>query len=50
MQKKPTKGDWASSATALIDKYELQLTLQEIKEAKPGAFKALVKKQMLKVA
>ena len=50
MKKNPTKGDWASSSTALIDKFELHLTIQEIKEAKPGVFKALVKKQMFKIA
>ena len=49
MKKNPSKGDWASSATALIDKFELQLTLQEIKEAKPGVFKALVISKCLKL-
>ena len=38
MRKNPKRGYWASSALKLIEKYELNLTLQEMKEAKLGIF------------
>ena len=41
MRKNPKRGDWASAAMKLIEKYELNLTLQEIKEAKQGVLKPL---------
>ena len=41
MRRNQKRGDWASSALKLIEKYELNLTLQEIKEAKLGVLKPM---------
>ena len=45
-QKHPTKGDWVSSVTKLIDKYEILLNLQEIKDMKKSIYKNVVKRQV----
>ena len=50
MVKNPTKGDWASNAITLIEKFELNMDLNEIQNMKPSLFKQLVKKQMRKIA
>ena len=50
MVRKPTKGDWAGYAIGLIEKYELNLSLQEIKETGSSLFKKLVKRQTIKIA
>ena len=50
MRNHPKKGDWASWAISLIEKYEINMTLEEIKETKESIFKNMVKKQMIKFA
>ena len=50
MRINPTKGDWASFAMGLIQKYELKLNLQEIQETKSSIYKKLVNRQMQKIA
>ena len=46
----PTRGDWASSANKLLEKYEIELSFEDIKTMKNSKFKSLVKKQIHKVA
>ena len=50
MRNHPKKGDWASWAISLIEKYEINMTLEEIKETKESIFKNMIKKQMIKFA
>ena len=50
MKNHRNKRDWASWAIDLTRKYELNLTLEEIKKSKSSIFKNLVKKQVIKVA
>ena len=44
MRNHPKKGDWASWALNLIEKYELNMTLEEIKETEGNIFKNMVKR------
>ena len=46
----PIRGDWASCVTELISKYDLKLTIEEIKKTKSSIFKSLVKCQVEKIA
>ena len=48
--KNPTKGDWYSTVSKLIEKYDLKLSLSEIFKTKPSIFKNLVKKHIKIVA
>ena len=50
MRMNPTRGDWASFAMELIEKYDLKLNLEEICEMKPSIYKKLVQRQMQKIA
>jgi hypothetical protein len=50
MKENPTRGDWASFAISLIQKYNLNLSLTDIKNMKTNLFKKLVKKQMKEIA
>ena len=50
MRTNPTKGDWASFAIELLEKYELKLNINEIQEMKSSIFKKLVKRQMHTIA
>ena len=50
MIKNPTKGDWASASTLLIEKYDLKLNLEDIQKMKSSIYKNLVKKQIRKIA
>ena len=50
MVRNPTTGDWAGYAIELIKKYELNLSLKEIKETESSIFKKLVKRQTNKIA
>ena len=50
MRNHPKKGDWASWTLSLIEKYEINMTLEEIKETKGSIFKNMVKRQMIKFA
>ena len=50
MVRNPTTGDWAGYATELIKKYELNLSLKEIKETESSIFKKLDKRQIHKIA
>ena len=45
MKENPTRGDWASFAISLIQKYNLNLSLTDIKNMKTNLFKKLVKKK-----
>ena len=45
-----TRGDWASFAISLIQKYSLNLSLHDIKNMKTNLFKKLVKKNMKDLA
>ena len=49
MRKNPTKGDWASSAIKLVEKY-LNLNLKEIQDMQTSIYKKLVKRQMHTIA
>ena len=49
-QEHPTKGDWVSTVTNLLNKYEIILTLQQIKEMKTTLYKNTVRKQVEKLA
>ena len=46
----PTKGDWVSCVIELVNVYDLQLSIEEIKNTKKSVFKNLVKNQVEKVA
>ena len=48
--KNPTRGDWASFASQLLEKYNLNLSLEEIKNMKTNLYKKLVKNKMKEVA
>ena len=48
--KHPTKGDWVRTVTDLLNKYEIRLTLQQIKEMKTTLYKNTGKKQKEKLA
>ena len=50
MKENPTRGDWASFAISLIQKYSLNLSLDDIKNMKTNLFKKLVKKNMKELA
>ena len=50
MIRNPTRGDWASAAAQLVQKYELNLNLEDIQKIKSTIFKNLVKKQIQQVA
>ena len=50
MVRNPTTGDWAGYAIDLFKKYELNLSLKEIKETESSIFKKLVKRQTNKIA
>ena len=50
MRKNPTKGDWASSSIELVEKYDLNLNLNEIQDMKTSIYKKLVKRQMHTIA
>ena len=50
MKENPTRGDWASFAISLIQKYSLNLSLDDIKNRKTNLFKKLVKKNMKELA
>ena len=50
MRMNPTRGDWASFAMELIEKYDRKLNLEEICEMKPSIYKKLVQRQMQKIA
>ena len=46
----PTKGDWVSSVKELVESYDIDLTLKQIKDMKRSLFKSHVKKQVERVA
>ena len=46
----PTKGDWVSSVTELVEKYDLKLNMKQIKDMKKSQFKNIVKRQLEKLA
>ena len=50
MKSSPTRGDWASSAIELLEKYNISLSFENIKTMKKSQFKIMVKKQIHKVA
>ena len=50
MIEKPTRGDWASFAISLVQKYSLDLTLHQIEKMKSSSFKKLVKCKMNELA
>ena len=50
MQLNPTKGDWASFALDLLEKFEMNMTITDIKKMKSNQFKSLVNEKMQKNA
>ena len=50
MQLNPTKGDWASFALDLLEKFEMNMSITDIKKMKSSQFKSLVKEKMQKIA
>ena len=46
----PTKGDWVSTVTELLEKYNLKMSMKEIQSTTPSIFKNLVKKNVEKCA
>ena len=46
----PTKGDWASEVAKIVENFELNLSLHQIKHMKENKFKSLTKKQARKTA
>ena len=50
IRKKPTKGDWARNALDLVKKFELNLTLNEIRDMSTSSFKKLAKTKMTELA
>ena len=46
----PTKGDWVSSVTELMETYNINLTLNQIQDMKRSLFKNHVKRQVEKLA
>ena len=50
MQLNPTKGDWASFALGLLDKFEMNMSITDIKKMKSNKFKSLVNEKMQKIA
>ena len=49
-KKHPTKGDWVSNVKELLNMYTIDLIMAEIKNTRQSIFKALVKRQIEKVA
>ena len=49
-KQKPTKGDWVSEVSKLMNKYKIELTFQQIEEMKSSLFKRLVKQKVTEVA
>ena len=46
----PTRGDWSSFALGLVDRFDLKLTVTEIKNMKSSQFKQIVKEKMQNLA
>ena len=50
MQMNPTKGDWACFALELLEKFNMNMTITDIKKMKSNQFKSLDNENMQKIA